>query len=623
MVAQALLFPCDVKLQNVCLQKRYRVLLLGLGLLGQIAIAHSEVPCRIENGAPPVPDKFLSDIEEITHLSLIPTTSQSETQTGPLKICEEKIKKAITNRMPLMTSPIAEIQPEVSRLNSSIGSDAVSNISFLRTSTRTDQVDAVALKRHFKKSEAGGASEYVSVSYNLKFNSSGEGSSALSTNIETEIYERGKLIGTLAQVSSYDGQCEPHLQSQSYTKFKYSGDVVDLFRVSSFADGSVEKDKKTISKSLVDGKLRADQYDFSKRYPDHESFNAFLDFDITDIHHEINRVRTQDKVDPVSGQTTKLEVYRLVSSQGNEKFSDTVFALSPQTGYGMSKMTLSASPKVSYYEEVVSEDAWKRTEIITNEDPVLKSDTFTASELVSSSLPLTVDANQALEFDNMAAYGTWVHAPAFYNSYHYNFNSELRSPTPPLKPIDGPRYTQETAFYDFKSPEVAEIVASIRQRNLSSSQAQVEAILETLGKTVRYDSEMVNNDTVRPMKASAVINEKKGVCQNFAALFVAISRGLGIPARTIQGIALIKGDVKTNSFQASHHAWAEVSLDGKTWTPVEPQVSKTIGLPFRGYVPFNEMDVYERQKGPDMLVNGMIQNAGLKLQIRHGQNIAQ
>jgi transglutaminase-like putative cysteine protease len=64
-----------------------------------------------------------------------------------------------------------------------------------------------------------------------------------------------------------------------------------------------------------------------------------------------------------------------------------------------------------------------------------------------------------------------------------------------------------------------------------------------------------------------VLRTRIGDCNEHTALFVAMSRAIGIPARIAVGVALVRG-----AFY--YHAWPEVYIDeGRTrgfWLPVDP-----------------------------------------------------
>ena len=68
---------------------------------------------------------------------------------------------------------------------------------------------------------------------------------------------------------------------------------------------------------------------------------------------------------------------------------------------------------------------------------------------------------------------------------------------------------------------------------------------------------------------------RRGVCQDFAHLLIALCRGLGLPARYVSGY-LYDSDKPADAILASH-AWAEVFLDGRGWLGLDPTHDRATG----------------------------------------------
>ncbi|MBI5148564.1 transglutaminase domain-containing protein [Candidatus Pacearchaeota archaeon] len=77
-----------------------------------------------------------------------------------------------------------------------------------------------------------------------------------------------------------------------------------------------------------------------------------------------------------------------------------------------------------------------------------------------------------------------------------------------------------------------------------------------------YDKDYV--DTVE--KASWVLENKKGVCDEYSILFIALVRSLGIPAKYVTGIVY---SPTTYGGFFGNHAWAEVYMPGYGWIPFD------------------------------------------------------
>jgi len=78
---------------------------------------------------------------------------------------------------------------------------------------------------------------------------------------------------------------------------------------------------------------------------------------------------------------------------------------------------------------------------------------------------------------------------------------------------------------------------------------------------------------------SDVVKHRRGVCQDFANLMLAILRSNGLPARYVSGYIEAfdpeSGDEMTGA--AASHAWVEVYLPGGTWWGLDPTNNQVVG----------------------------------------------
>lgn len=121
---------------------------------------------------------------------------------------------------------------------------------------------------------------------------------------------------------------------------------------------------------------------------------------------------------------------------------------------------------------------------------------------------------------------------------------------------------QLTEIFDFNHPNIIKAINEIKSmpHPLSNRIGIVDSILSYMNKYFNYDSQMcpANNTNY---KASDLIVNNKFVCGHYSTLFVALARGLGIPARKVGGVFPGRG----------FHAWVEVVLKNDEWIPLEPQ----------------------------------------------------
>ena len=129
---------------------------------------------------------------------------------------------------------------------------------------------------------------------------------------------------------------------------------------------------------------------------------------------------------------------------------------------------------------------------------------------------------------------------------------------------DSARYLQPEPLIESDAPEIrAEAQAAIR--NVSGSRAQAERL------TRHVNAILDKKPTVSLPSAREVLRTKVGDCNEHTALYVALARAVGIPARIAVGLVSVRG-----AFY--YHAWPEVYLaEGRgqgMWLPVDPTLNQ-------------------------------------------------
>lgn len=115
----------------------------------------------------------------------------------------------------------------------------------------------------------------------------------------------------------------------------------------------------------------------------------------------------------------------------------------------------------------------------------------------------------------------------------------------PVKDVEGVRQLAKThSFGEHASPE------------------QIEAALDEL--TLTISREFTYDRTVTNVYSAVddVLTLKAGVCQDFAHLFVAVARSMGVPARYVSGYI---HDPTVKGHHVASHAWAEAWVTGRGW----------------------------------------------------------
>ena len=137
-------------------------------------------------------------------------------------------------------------------------------------------------------------------------------------------------------------------------------------------------------------------------------------------------------------------------------------------------------------------------------------------------------------------------------------NPRTITPSAVIRDLD--RYLAPEAFIESDAPEIrAETATALR--GITDPKARAERL-------VRYVNGLLEKKpTISLPSAREVLRTRIGDCNEHTALYVAMARAAGIPARISVGLAYVSG-----AFY--YHAWPEVYLrDGDTrgyWLPVDP-----------------------------------------------------
>ena len=126
------------------------------------------------------------------------------------------------------------------------------------------------------------------------------------------------------------------------------------------------------------------------------------------------------------------------------------------------------------------------------------------------------------------------------------------------------RYLQPEPFIESDAPEIR-AEATLAVKNITAVRAQAERL------TRHVNAILDKKPTVSLPSAREVLRTRIGDCNEHTALYVAMARAVGIPARIAVGLVSVRG-----AFY--YHAWPEVYLaEGRgrgMWLPVDPTLNQ-------------------------------------------------
>jgi protein-glutamine gamma-glutamyltransferase len=139
------------------------------------------------------------------------------------------------------------------------------------------------------------------------------------------------------------------------------------------------------------------------------------------------------------------------------------------------------------------------------------------------------------------------------------------------QPLDPGARRQDTALPGTRNPRARALAQELRER-AGSDAALVDAVLDYLrtgGFVYSFEPERLGPDAIDDF----LFKTRVGFCGHYASAFVVLLRAAGVPARVVTGY--LGGEwIPYGGYllvrQSEAHAWAEVWLEGRGWTRIDP-----------------------------------------------------
>ncbi|MGZ4914388.1 MAG: transglutaminase-like domain-containing protein, partial [Halobacteriota archaeon] len=155
-------------------------------------------------------------------------------------------------------------------------------------------------------------------------------------------------------------------------------------------------------------------------------------------------------------------------------------------------------------------------------------------------------------------------------------NSEAQLPLKQAANANLSRYVAPSKYVQSEDRDIQSTARALIS-NTRYESAAVASIMLWVNDNIQYDLNATSHD------AAWTLHHKRGTCENYAHLSLALLRSAGIPARYVNGY-LTGGEVTTSSpwssygyqWDAGPHSWIEVYYPNLGWVPYEPQ--KTMGF---------------------------------------------
>ena len=162
------------------------------------------------------------------------------------------------------------------------------------------------------------------------------------------------------------------------------------------------------------------------------------------------------------------------------------------------------------------------------------------------------------------------------NKISFGYNAKIRTindivkvkekiPFPILDlPEDLAPYTEPSEIIDSNDEDVIGFATEIAEGE-DDLYDVVHKIAEWTKGNIKYDLSTLTEEVSQ--KASWVIDNRQGVCDELTSLFIAMLRSLGIPAKFVSGVAYTESELFPDNWGS--HGWAEVYFPGYGWVPYD------------------------------------------------------
>ena len=123
-----------------------------------------------------------------------------------------------------------------------------------------------------------------------------------------------------------------------------------------------------------------------------------------------------------------------------------------------------------------------------------------------------------------------------------------------------------TSYTEF-TPPLKEFAATLPLEQAPDLYTWAKCLSSHIYNEFTYDPEATNVTTT----VDKTLRIKRGVCQDYAHLMIAVCRCAGLPSRYVSGYHFV-GDLQGGNadFEQASHAWVEVHIPGTGWLGLDP-----------------------------------------------------
>jgi transglutaminase-like putative cysteine protease len=139
---------------------------------------------------------------------------------------------------------------------------------------------------------------------------------------------------------------------------------------------------------------------------------------------------------------------------------------------------------------------------------------------------------------------------------------------------------RDERYYDFLSASPMVALATIilhEARELVDRSNTVQAAVDSIMGFIDAEFTYASGSTRVESTVVEVFEQKRGVCQDFAHLMIALCRAVGIPARYVSGYFHVERPISGSADDnTASHAWVECFLPGIGWVGFDPTHNRRV-----------------------------------------------
>lgn len=252
-------------------------------------------------------------------------------------------------------------------------------------------------------------------------------------------------------------------------------------------------------------------------------------------------ITVEENISPVipeAEHTFKVEIEYVLNNNGGQSLKDIeCFMRIPQT-YQPFQTVKGYKANIENVSEVLDNE-WNLLAHFEFEDDLLEGESLTAS------IEAYVTLSEFFYKD--------------YNSTLYDYDMEDE---------EMEKYTSDDLFIDSDNPIIYNTAKSLI-RNESDPVVIAGILYNFVIRKLDYDYRRAEDRDYELFYASEILQRGAGVCTDYAILYTALLRSVGIPSRLSAGIPVYTILYETDKEIDIGHAWVEINMPGYGWVPID------------------------------------------------------